>query len=403
LASHQGNVRRMVGAGVVPTLVAIANKSGIDTQFHCLIALTLISYEPSVRVIIAQEGAVEGLLMLSHNIGTAAAVHYCGLAISNIAAEEDAQQILVQAGAIATLMKWMDNQTHGGGNKSIDEDKLIRQARQRAHVPPVEDSELLPLEERFSEPKVKFEQRSLPWRKFRIQMKVVEPEPPSMPGIRRPEASKSRGKTEDQDSMTEDAKAMMQNVMVDIKSHVAREIKFPDETVLQSLKAKDKGSWAKRNEVGINHFKASDIVPGNENKPVEASRVQDEVPTQEGTLENLFSQLRVERKVEGGAKMPYNQRSRRGSRKLRKLTGRGKKAKKGRRGSATRESKFSSQLAGMSNSFSFEPKHPETNSPTLERRASATFTDHLDDILATDKFKEDTNVSKKKRQTNKKK
>ena len=38
LASHQGNVRRMVGAGVVPTLVAIASKGSLDTKIHCMMA-----------------------------------------------------------------------------------------------------------------------------------------------------------------------------------------------------------------------------------------------------------------------------------------------------------------------------------------------------------------------------
>lgn len=45
----------------------------------------------------AEEGAIPAIMELSSYIGTRAAVHYCGMAISNIAAESKAQGILVKA------------------------------------------------------------------------------------------------------------------------------------------------------------------------------------------------------------------------------------------------------------------------------------------------------------------
>jgi hypothetical protein len=198
LASHQGNVRRMVGAGVVPTLVAIASKGGIDTKIHCLIGLCLISFEPTVRLIMSEEGAIPAIMELSSYIGTRAAVHYSGMAISNIAAESKAQEILVKSGAISTLMAWMDQASHSGGHKTSShhkrktEEELMHEARKRVQVPIVEEAELETLSERFDEPRVKFDERSLPWRKFHIQLRVSEPEPPPLPNIQRPVLKKQR-------------------------------------------------------------------------------------------------------------------------------------------------------------------------------------------------------------------
>jgi hypothetical protein len=318
LASHQGNVRRMVGAGVVPTLVAIASKGSVETKLHCLVGLCLISFEPTVRLSMAEEGAIPTIMELSRYIGNRAAVHYCGMAISNIAAEPKAQAILVKAGAILTLMEWMDHQTSsnntndddddfmgGGGEKKKknrrhhkqeeSEEELMRRARQRAAVPPVEPSELEPLSERFEEPRVKFAERSLPWRKFHIQLKVVEPEPPPMPAIARPVigakkkrkkrrastpgGTKIKKKNKDNDGKKkekeagkdgeEDAIEMLlkrtenpqdvenHKILSGLKGKIVEECKptvLPaDESIIDELKAKDVASWARRTQPAIVH------------------------------------------------------------------------------------------------------------------------------------------------------
>ena len=339
LASHQGNVRRMVGAGVVPTLVAIASKGSLDTKIHCMIGLCLISFEPTTRLTMAEEGAIPAIMELSSYIGTRAAVHYCGMAISNIAAESKAQGILVKAGAISTLMAWMDQASHSGnGHKKgskhhkpeQSEEELMHAARQRVQVPKVEEDELEPLTERFDEPKVKFEERSLPWRKFHIQLRVSEPEPPPLPSIQRPvivnkKSSRKRApppaKKTDETTTEKDTEGGGVGSIgrplnpVDIenekilkkaedKLHASStfSVGIPDDDLIEELKRKDVGSWAKRTEVSVSTFKQGD---GNnyddDNEEGRFSSLGEERnqynnnngDSQEGGFEALFQSMRT--------------------------------------------------------------------------------------------------------------
>ena len=294
LSSHQGNVRRMVGAGVVPTLVAIASKGSLDTKIHCMVGLCLISFEPTVRLAMAEEGAIPAIMELSSYIGTRAAVHYCGMAISNIAAESKAQGILVKAGAITTLMAWMDqastSEAEGSSRKNKHhqeqtEEELMHAARQRAEVPAVEEGELEALTERFDEPKINFEEKSLPWRKFHIQLRVSEPEPPPLPTIQRPVIVNRK----DLKRQRAAAKAALMNAANEGDESAAAaliggrppnpadvenekilkragdkmslmfegdyKVGDPDAELVEKLKRKDGGSWAKRTEVLVSGLK----------------------------------------------------------------------------------------------------------------------------------------------------
>ena len=300
LASHQGNVRRMVGAGVVPTLVAIASKGSLDTKIHCMIGLCLISFEPTICLTMAEEGAIPAIMELSSYIGTRAAVHYCGMAISNIAAESKAQGILVKAGAISTLMAWMDQASHSGrhhkGSKNQKneqtEEELMHAARQRIQVPTVEEDELEPLTERFEEPRVKFEERSLPWRKFHIQLRVSEPEPPPLPSIQRPvivhrKSSKKHRKpppTKKSDTNKEktpvegsvgvlagrppnpvdvENERILKRAEEKLHSESTLSVGLPDDDLVDELKHKDVSSWAKRTEVSISALKKGETNEDN--------------------------------------------------------------------------------------------------------------------------------------------
>ena len=351
LASHQGNVRRMVGAGVVPTLVAIASKGNFETKLHCLIGLCLISFESTVRLAMAEEGAIPTIMELSRYIGTRAAVHYCGMAISNIAAEPKAQAILVKAGAISTLMDWMDHQTDsssgdGDGEKQKrkkkrqdedSEEELMRKARQRAKIPPVEPDELEPLSERFEEPRVKFEERSLPWRKFHIQLKVVEPEPPPMPAITRPsmivkskkkkrrastpgvgekkkklnkgEEEKQRRKNEGANEAAALITKQQENpqdiendkILEQLKDEIMKVCKptvcVADEDVVDELKEKDLVSWARRNDFALSKQAENMQTQAghNDGKGIDSQEMQeigDALESGDAGFENLFASMR---------------------------------------------------------------------------------------------------------------
>ena len=329
LASHQGNVRRMVGAGVVPTLVAIASKGSLDTKIHCMIGLCLISFEPTVRLTMSEEGAIPAIMELSSYIGTRAAVHYCGMAISNIAAESKAQGILVKAGAISTLMAWMDQASHSGhkknGSKEQTEEELMHEARQRVQVPLVEEGELEALSERFDEPKVQFEEKSLPWRKFHIQLRVSEPESPPLPNIQRPvivtrkskrrsvpkekpksPKSNAMGKKKGESSSSgligrppnpadvenekilERAKKKMDN-----HSSSALQVTSPNEELVADLRKKDNHIYAKRNEISISVTKSNDNDRYREGHGTSGSNAGNTIATGEGGFEALFESMRT--------------------------------------------------------------------------------------------------------------
>ena len=132
LASHQGNVRRMVSAGVVSMLVAIASKNpGLHTLEHVLVALCLISFEESVREAMAEDGAVRTVMSVASQLGSRESMHYCGLTISNLAADSGAHKMLVAAGAIGTLMKWMESQAEERMQFRARERRQRRRRRQQ--------------------------------------------------------------------------------------------------------------------------------------------------------------------------------------------------------------------------------------------------------------------------------
>ena len=59
----------------------------------------------------AEEGAAHCVMRLSRGLDTIEAVQFCGLTISNLASDQAAHKILVEAGAISTLMEWLAKQT----------------------------------------------------------------------------------------------------------------------------------------------------------------------------------------------------------------------------------------------------------------------------------------------------
>ena len=60
----------------------------------------------------AEEGAAKCVMRLSRLLDTVEAVQFCGLTISNLASDRNAQELLVEAGAINILMGWLEKQTN---------------------------------------------------------------------------------------------------------------------------------------------------------------------------------------------------------------------------------------------------------------------------------------------------
>ena len=61
----------------------------------------------------AEEGAAKCVMRLSRLLDTVEAVQFCGLTISNLASDRNAQvELLVEAGAINVLMGWLEKQTN---------------------------------------------------------------------------------------------------------------------------------------------------------------------------------------------------------------------------------------------------------------------------------------------------
>ena len=79
----------------------------------------------------AEEGIVTSVMEMSHYIGTPAAIHYCGLTISNIAVENRAQELQVAVGALTVLMKWMEHQMNANRTPSPDSDNAASAAHGR--------------------------------------------------------------------------------------------------------------------------------------------------------------------------------------------------------------------------------------------------------------------------------
>ena len=269
LSCHQANARRMVEAGVVPTLDAISKRGNPDTIRHCLVALCNLSFAKddlpgaSVRQKMAEEGAATCVMRLSRILDTVEAFQFCGLSISNLASDRNAHQLLVEAGAINLLMEWLDRQTNKPKSKkkkngednyyqedlNDDADKILIKARHRIEVPTVEEAKDLPkVNVSFIEPHVEFSAKSLPWRKFTVELTPNEPNPPNLPNVERPIVKKIPGANISDEDCTTDLAVGMGD-----ENHSYERILMPelDAELVKELKAKDSGTWAKHTPIKV--------------------------------------------------------------------------------------------------------------------------------------------------------
>lgn len=260
LSCHQANARRMVDAGVVPTLVAMSSRGNPETVQHTLVALCNLSFEPTVRKTMAEEGAAKCVMRLSRGLDTVEAVQFCGLTISNLASDQAAHKILVEAGAISTLMAWLEKQTRPRGRHRTpeeevaqnDADKILQKARHRIEVPRVLSTDLQKVSVKLTEPEVKFSLRSLPWRKLSVQSTAHEPAEPALPKVERPVVTSSSvqgANVSDEDCTTDLAEGMGDT------EHSYERIMLTqlDAEVMKELKHRDASSWAKHTTVSVSN------------------------------------------------------------------------------------------------------------------------------------------------------
>jgi hypothetical protein len=256
LSCHQANARRMVDAGVVPTLVAMSTRGNPRTVDHALVAICNLSFEPTVRQTMAEEGAAHCVMRLSRGLDTIEAVQFCGLTISNLASDQAAHKILVEAGAISTLMEWLAKQTaprnkrlsNAFEDQSNEADKILHFARHRIEVPKVEKSDLKEVKIALVQPEVSFTLRSLPWRKLSVQSTAHEPSAPRLPAVQRPivtASSVSGANITDEDCSTDLADGM--GVAENTYSRIL--ITELDKVIMKNLKHRDSGTWAKNTKL----------------------------------------------------------------------------------------------------------------------------------------------------------
>ena len=122
-------------------------------------------------------------------------------------------------------------------------------ARHRIEVPKVEEAKDLPkVNVSFIEPHVEFSAKSLPWRKFTVELTPNEPNPPNLPNVERPVVKKIPGANISDDDCTTN----LANGMGD-ENHSYERILLPelDAELVKTLKAKDMGTWAKHTPVKV--------------------------------------------------------------------------------------------------------------------------------------------------------
>ena len=130
-----------------------------------------------------------------------------------------------------------------------DADKILIRARHRIEVPTVEEAKDLPkVSVSFVEPHVEFSPRSLPWRKFTVELTPNEPNPPNLPNVERPIVKQIPGAI----ISDEDCTTHLADGMEDENHSYERILQAElDADLLKDLKAKDAGTWAKHTPIKV--------------------------------------------------------------------------------------------------------------------------------------------------------